>query len=742
MGYDPSLDAGVAIKVLAENWQHDDDIRLRFTEEARILWRLDSDRIIRVHTVDELPDERPYFVMDFADGGTLAERMDAAAGAARRWTIGEAIGLSVAIADGLAVAHAHGIIHRDLKPSNVMFKSGRDGERLVLADFGIARSLEAAGRSTIAAGTPHYMAPEQSEGRADRASDVYAAAVVLYELLAGTVPFPYPSAGQVIRAQLTSAAPDIRSLRADVPGSVATVLARGLQSDPAVRFATIEDWRDGLVAAVAGNEEPTIMRAAGAGGAETVHPAELAPTYVPPTTPPGPSSAWGPPVGPPAPPPPPTVPPTATGPTGPTGPPPRRRSSPRRWVVAAVVLVVLGLVGGVLAVVLGGGSKAKAGEIFLQPASAPGPDPFGPSIAAPISPAAGVLSSAAPTTAAAATTGPLVINAQFGGTPELYGGSKQLGVCDKPAMISFLQANPDKAAAWAAVQGIPVSALPEYITKLTPVVLRSDTRVTNHGFVNGKANPFQAILQAGTAVLVDEYGVPRARCACGNPLAPPVAVKAAPSYQGSPWPGFSPTNVTVINKNTTVIINMTVVDIQNGQPIALPIGSAASGTSTAATTPSATPTSSTPAPVDLTKIGAVKASSEYPDGQSPTSNATDGNPATSWFSAGAQADRNGASFTWTAPRNIQISTVRVIGNEQNATIAFRHNEGFNQTEVKILNAAGAVVFDQANIPGPGNNAPDVTVSPNVLGSVIQLLFTGHEDPACGGFSELQVIGSG
>src|SRR6266702_7315699 len=75
LAHDETLDAPVAIKVLAENWAHDQEVRSRFIEEARILWRADSDHIVRIHNVDTLADGRPYFVMDFADRGTLYERM-------------------------------------------------------------------------------------------------------------------------------------------------------------------------------------------------------------------------------------------------------------------------------------------------------------------------------------------------------------------------------------------------------------------------------------------------------------------------------------------------------------------------------------------------------------------------------------------------------------------------------------------------------------------------------------------
>ena len=123
LAHDETLGAPVAIKVLAENWAHDPEVRERFLKEARILWRADSDHIVRIHNVDELPDGRPYFVMDYADRGTLAERMADRVARGQRWSIDEAVHVSLAIASGLVVAHALGIVHRDLKPANVMFQS-------------------------------------------------------------------------------------------------------------------------------------------------------------------------------------------------------------------------------------------------------------------------------------------------------------------------------------------------------------------------------------------------------------------------------------------------------------------------------------------------------------------------------------------------------------------------------------------------------------------------------------------
>ena len=250
---DHRLDAYMAAKVLADNWSYDDEVKRRFEQEARILWQLDDDHIIRVHTVGELPDGRPYFVMDFADGGTLETRMQARARDQQPYDVDEAVDLSVAIADGLAVAHDAGVIHRDLKPSNVLFRRRRGaggGEQLVLADFGIARQLEAAKAYTISAGTPWYMSPEQSRpetaGKADKRSDIYSAAVILYELLAGKVPFPHDSMASVVVAQVSERPPPLRSVREDVPRGIERVIERGLKPNPDDRYQSVEEWRQAL----------------------------------------------------------------------------------------------------------------------------------------------------------------------------------------------------------------------------------------------------------------------------------------------------------------------------------------------------------------------------------------------------------------------------------------------------------------------------------------------------------------
>jgi len=242
-------------------------------------------------------------------------------------------------------------------------------------------------------------------------------------------------------------------------------------------------------------------------------------------------------------------------------------------MIALVVGVVVAA--GVLTAVLlnqGSGSKVEAAsQVALQPVGAAGPDPFTGSVAE---------TSATPSAHAtvSGSTGPAGTVTVKGSDVGLYGGSKNVAICDVPKLAAFLNANPDKGRAWAGVEGIEQSAISSYLRSLTSVVLRADTRVTNHGFSNGAATAYQSVLQAGTAVLVDARGLPRVRCACGNPLLPPAVAKTAPSYTGTPWPSFKEREVVVVSPAPTPVNSIVVVDPSSGQSFATPVGGgAASG---------------------------------------------------------------------------------------------------------------------------------------------------------------------
>ncbi|WP_425247194.1 DUF6777 domain-containing protein [Streptomyces sp. NEAU-NA10] len=253
--------------------------------------------------------------------------------------------------------------------------------------------------------------------------------------------------------------------------------------------------------------------------------------------------------------PPPTGPPGSVPPEGPPdGPFPGGPSEPsRRWWKSAprIAMITIAVVVAVaLAVVLtrpDGGGSGRRSEVFLQAAGKTGPDPFTPSTA--------TTGSAPPTSTATATTSESanVLRGVNGGAGGLYGGTRDVAACDVEKQIEFLQEAPAKNDAFASVVGVAPSQVPAYLRSLTPVQLRMDTRVTNHGYRDGAATAYQAVLQAGTAVLVDGHGLPRVRCACGNPLTPPVAQPTAPTPTGDSWPSYRPSNVVVVTPSTTLV---------------------------------------------------------------------------------------------------------------------------------------------------------------------------------------------
>ncbi|KHL18610.1 serine/threonine protein kinase [Mumia flava] len=182
-GYDTDLEVQVAVKVLADNWVHHTDVRERFLAEARLLRRIDDPRVVRVHDVG-IADDRPYFVMDFLPGGTLADVIATGVGRER------ALALAAESARAVQVLHDAGVLHRDVKPSNLLLDA--DGQ-VVVSDLGSAKRLAEASGITVTTGTPAYMAPEQAFGQPlDARCDVHALGVLAYELVAGRLPFDGP----------------------------------------------------------------------------------------------------------------------------------------------------------------------------------------------------------------------------------------------------------------------------------------------------------------------------------------------------------------------------------------------------------------------------------------------------------------------------------------------------------------------------------------------------------------------
>ncbi len=226
--------------------------------------------------------------------------------------------------------------------------------------------------------------------------------------------------------------------------------------------------------------------------------------------------------------------------------------------VASVAVALIAAV--VLALVLtrpDGGGTGAGGEVFLQPAAATGPDPFTESSAREAAP-----SPPPPTPRESAPPPANVTRSVQGSAPGVYSGTRNAPSCDVEKQITSLAAAPARNSAFASVLDIQPSGVPSYLRSLTPVQLRMDTRVTTHGYKDGSPVGYQAVLQAGTAVLVDGRGVPRARCVCGNPLLPPVAVQGTPRRTGTPWPAFQPSDVVVVAPSVQVVEEFIVFDQQ------------------------------------------------------------------------------------------------------------------------------------------------------------------------------------
>jgi hypothetical protein len=256
------------------------------------------------------------------------------------------------------------------------------------------------------------------------------------------------------------------------------------------------------------------------------------------------------------------VPPAGAGPSVPpagTGGTPGQHKGRNLLLSAVAVVLVIGLAVGITLFLTR--SSGVSGELFLESATSTGTNPFTDSTAT-----SQTTTTAAPTSAPPTPTeGQTVVGTVDGSTAGLYGGTLHEASCDREKQITFLQANPDKAAAFASVLDISTNQIPDYLRGLTPVVLRHDTRVTNHGFVDGTATSLQSVLQAGTAVLVDKYGIPRVRCMCGNPLTPPAPIEGDVRYQGQTWPGFALNQTIVIQNDVNIDIDIFIlVDTRTG----------------------------------------------------------------------------------------------------------------------------------------------------------------------------------
>ncbi len=248
--FDTRLHRFVAIKMLTAEMASNDSARQRFLREARTAAAVRHEYVVDIHQVEEEPT--PYLVMEFIDGPTLAEKL-ASSGPL---PLPDILRIGSQTALGLAAAHKIGLIHRDIKPGNLLLE--RDGQRVKISDFGLARAVRDPSVTGIGvvAGTPAYMAPEQALGQPlDHRVDLFSLGSTLYEMCTGSRPFPASGALAVLKRVCNDTPRPIRESNSAIPDWLADIVARLHAKDRTQRFQSAEEVA-GLLACYLTEQQP------------------------------------------------------------------------------------------------------------------------------------------------------------------------------------------------------------------------------------------------------------------------------------------------------------------------------------------------------------------------------------------------------------------------------------------------------------------------------------------------------
>ncbi len=243
------LDVPVAVKIA---FRVDGALGKRFRREARTLMRLRHPCIVRMYDYGSDPEGHVYMVQEFVSGRPLGEVL-AEHGPLPAEAV---IAIAVQALGALEAAHAQGIIHRDVKPANLMLQATLDAPRVQLLDFGIAKMKESGDvdqseltRTGGSPGTPAYMAPEQIQGLAEPASDLYALGATMFRLLTGERPYPHP-VPQIYISHMQAPVPELPET---VPAPLAAIVRRSMAKSPAERFPDARAMADALRAVAGGD---------------------------------------------------------------------------------------------------------------------------------------------------------------------------------------------------------------------------------------------------------------------------------------------------------------------------------------------------------------------------------------------------------------------------------------------------------------------------------------------------------
>jgi serine/threonine-protein kinase len=245
----------VAIKVLHQGVAQTADAVQRFEREAQAAGRIGNEHIVEVLDLGTLPAGDHYMVMEYLDGESLADRIKNGGAMSPQ----ELLPVAVQMLEGLKAAHHVGIIHRDLKPDNVFLTKAKGGVFAKLVDFGISKFNTMGGefsmtRTGAVMGTPYYMSPEQAKGQRDidQRVDLYAAGVILYEAVTGSVPFDAETFNELLFKIVLEEPPPVLQARPDLDPAFATIVDKARAKDANARFQTAAEFQDALKAWASG----------------------------------------------------------------------------------------------------------------------------------------------------------------------------------------------------------------------------------------------------------------------------------------------------------------------------------------------------------------------------------------------------------------------------------------------------------------------------------------------------------
>jgi hypothetical protein len=253
LAYDPMFERDVALKILPRELMHDDQFRVRFERETKIIARLEHAAIVPVYDVGQ-EDGQPYFVMRAMLGGSLSDRMQSGPA-----SLEETTRVIRRVAAALDYAHSKGIVHRDLKPANILFDE--TGEPFI-SDYGIAKLTQSETNFTGSGiiGTPSYMSPEQGQGEEiDGRSDIYSLGIIVYEMLTGKLPYEANTPLGIVFKHVTEPIPHILDVNPNLPIPTEAVIEKVLAKNRNDRFSNAMDLAVAL-GSLARGEVPDLDR--------------------------------------------------------------------------------------------------------------------------------------------------------------------------------------------------------------------------------------------------------------------------------------------------------------------------------------------------------------------------------------------------------------------------------------------------------------------------------------------------